>query len=108
MKPNGSVARLLPYASPLPSRTSPQRIDRIKSTLSSDLDHLFASTLHTVTKESKVNEMEKSRNMADLGECLRTYDVLGLWRDAEDVLKREVVREFIKKVRSLLELLPLY
>lgn len=37
--------------------------------------------------------------MADLTECLRTYDMLGLWRDAEDVVRREVVRDFVKKVR---------
>lgn len=36
--------------------------------------------------------------MADLTEYLRTYDVLGLWREAEDVIKREVVRSFVKKV----------
>lgn len=42
--------------------------------------------------------MEKAKLNADLTECLRTYDVLGLWRDAEDVLQREVVRGFIKKV----------
>ena len=39
---------------------------------------------------------------ADLAECLRTYDILGLWRDAEDVLRREVVRGFVKKVRPLI------
>jgi hypothetical protein len=76
-----------------------QRIDRIQSTLSSDLDHLFASTLVTVTGEGKLSEVEKAKLNADLTECLRTYDVLGLWRDAEDVLRREVVRGFIKRVR---------
>ncbi|KAI0709565.1 COG complex component [Cerioporus squamosus] len=78
------------------------RVDRIKSTLSSDLDHLFATTLHALVggkdgKASKVTEIEKSKLYADITECLRTYDVLGLWRDAEDVLRREVVREFVKK-----------
>ncbi|KAI0744038.1 COG complex component [Daedaleopsis nitida] len=79
------------------------RIDRIKSTLSSDLDHLFATTLHALlgskdhSKGTKVSEIEKSKLYADITECLRTYDVLGLWRDAEDVLRREVVREFVKK-----------
>ncbi|KAH9929602.1 COG complex component [Epithele typhae] len=70
------------------------RVDRIKSTLSSDLDHLFSTTLR---KASKVTEIEKSKLYADITECLRTYDVLGLWRDAEDVLRREVVRDFTKK-----------
>ena len=45
-----------------------------------------------------MTEIEKSKLYADVTECLRTYDVLGLWRDAEDVLRREVVREFVKKV----------
>ncbi|KAI8993989.1 COG complex component [Trametes punicea] len=80
------------------------RIDRIKSTLSSDLDHLFAATLSTLvggkdhpSRPSKVSETEKSKLYADVTECLRTYDVLGLWRDAEDVIGREVVRGFVKK-----------
>ena len=80
-----------------------QRIDRIKSTLSSDLDHLFATTLKSLVgggqgKTSRPSEIEKSKLYADVTECLRTYDMLGLWRDAEDVLRREVVREFVKKV----------
>ncbi|EPT04594.1 hypothetical protein FOMPIDRAFT_1140249 [Fomitopsis schrenkii] len=78
------------------------RIDRIKSTLSSDLDHLFASTLTSITsssrdKDGKTVELDKGKWIADVTECLRTYDVLGLWHDAEDVLRREVVRDFIKK-----------
>ncbi|PIL35979.1 hypothetical protein GSI_01639 [Ganoderma sinense ZZ0214-1] len=77
------------------------RIDRIKSTLSSDLDHLFATTLNSLVgsrgKSGKVTDIEKSKLYADVTECLRTYDGLGLWRDAEDVLRREVVREFVKK-----------
>jgi conserved oligomeric Golgi complex subunit 2 len=39
--------------------------------------------------------------MMDLMECLRTYDLLGLWRDAEDVLRREVVRRFVRKVNKI-------
>ncbi|KDQ57488.1 hypothetical protein JAAARDRAFT_177682 [Jaapia argillacea MUCL 33604] len=88
------------------------RIDRIKSTLSSDLDHLFASTLLALTsqnsisnssttanktKPTKTTETEKAKLVSDLTECLRTYDLLGLWRDAEDVVRREVVRPFVKK-----------
>jgi hypothetical protein len=78
-----------------------QRIDRIHSTLSSDLDHVFQSTLIALTDgkgEGKVTEIDKAKWTADLSECLRTYDVLSLWRDAEDVLRRVVVRGFIKKV----------
>ncbi|TFK44741.1 COG complex component [Crucibulum laeve] len=76
------------------------QIDRIQSTLSSDLDHLFATILSTLTDtkgDSRASELERAKCIADLTECLRTYDLLGLWRDAEDVLRREVVRGFIKK-----------
>ena len=47
---------------------------------------------------SKLAEADKAKRMADLAECLRTYDALQLWHDAEDVLRREVMREFVKKV----------
>ncbi|KAJ6625598.1 oligomeric golgi complex component, COG2-domain-containing protein [Mycena sp. CBHHK59/15] len=76
------------------------RIDRIRSTLSSDLDHLFSSTLLALTDNKtngKISEVEKAKSTADLTECLRTYDAMGLWRDAEDVLRRDVVRRFVKK-----------
>ena len=46
----------------------------------------------------KLAETDKAKRMADLTECLRTYDALQLWRDAEDVLRRDVLREFVKKV----------
>lgn len=49
-------------------------------------------------KETTIMDVEKSKWMADITECLRSYDVLHLWRDAEDVLRREVVRGFVKKV----------
>lgn len=49
-------------------------------------------------EDGKATEVEKAKWTADLTECLRTYDILGLWRDAEDVLRREVVRGFVKKV----------
>lgn len=86
----------------LPATLDAQRIDRIQSTLSSDLDHLFAMTLVALTDgkgEGKATEVEKARWTANLTECLRTYDMLGLWRDAEDILRKEVVRVFVKKAR---------
>ena len=49
----------------------------------------------------KVTEGEKIKLISDLTECLRTYDALGLWRDAEDVVRRELTRDFIKKVCRL-------
>ncbi|EEB92639.1 hypothetical protein MPER_08821, partial [Moniliophthora perniciosa FA553] len=76
------------------------RIDRIQSTISSDLDHLFGASLVALTDakgEGKVTDVEETKLLADLTECLKTYDMLGLWRDAEDVLKRDVLRPFIRK-----------
>lgn len=84
-----------------------QRIDRIKSTLSSDLDHLFSSTLASLTEGKDIvratgtGELDKAKTVADVTECLRTYDMLGLWQDAEEVLRTDVVRSFVKKVCSL-------
>ena len=84
-----------------------QRIDRIKSTLSSDLDHLFSSTLVALVegKEAgklvRASEADKARWLGDVTECLRTYDILGLWRDAEEVIRTDVVREFVKKVGTI-------
>jgi len=53
--------------------------------------------------ENRGSELEKSKWIADLTECLRTYDILGLWRDAEDVIRQEVVRNFVKKVCYFLQ-----
>ncbi|KAF4563335.1 hypothetical protein EYR36_003778 [Pleurotus pulmonarius] len=60
------------------------RLDRIQSTLSSDLDHFFTATVTSIL-------------MADLAECLRAYDMLGLWQDAEEILQKQVVRGFVRK-----------
>ncbi|KAL0956582.1 hypothetical protein HGRIS_002720 [Hohenbuehelia grisea] len=76
------------------------RIDRIQSTLSADLDHLFAATLKTLIdgkEETKLADMDRAKLLADLTECLRIYDTLGLWQDAEEILRTQVVREFVKK-----------
>lgn len=53
----------------------------------------------------KQPEAERAKLMSDLTDCLRAYDMLGLWRDAEDVIRRELVREFAKKVRILYSLI---
>ncbi|KAF8161129.1 COG complex component [Crassisporium funariophilum] len=76
------------------------RVDRVQSTLSSDLDQLFAQTVILLTDpkgENKGTELERTKWTTDLTECFRTYDILGLWRDAEDVIRQEVVRAFVKK-----------
>ncbi|GJE92723.1 COG complex component [Phanerochaete sordida] len=79
------------------------RIDRIKSTLSSDLDHLFSSTVLSLTqgrdiaRSADTTELDKAKVLNDVADCLRTYDMLGLWQDAEEVLRTDVVRSFVKK-----------
>ncbi|KAG6820743.1 hypothetical protein H0H93_012389 [Arthromyces matolae] len=85
-----------------------ERIDRIQSTISSDLDHVFATLLIALVGgkgEGKVSEMEGNKLIVDVTECMRTYDILGLWRDAEDVLRKEVIRPFVKKASSLFMIL---
>ncbi|KAH7926725.1 COG complex component [Leucogyrophana mollusca] len=74
-------------------------VDRIQTTLSSDLDHLFASTLISLTNnvDGKISEIERAKATADLTEYLRIYDTLGLWRTAEELLKRDVMQGFIRK-----------
>lgn len=52
----------------------------------------------TALGTGKLAEADRAKRMADLTECLRTYDALQLWRDAEDVLRRDILREFVKKV----------
>lgn len=76
------------------------RLDRIQSTLSSDLDHFFTATVTSIvdgTGSNKTSEIDKAKLMADLAECLRAYDMLGLWQDAEEILQKQVVRWFVRK-----------
>jgi hypothetical protein len=65
-------------------------MDRIKSTLFSDLDKVFATAL--------ASDTDKTKSVADVLECLRTYDTLGLWREAEEIIRKNVVDSFVKKV----------
>jgi hypothetical protein len=46
------------------------------------------------------SDTDKTKSAADVLECLRTYDVLGLWREAEEIIRRNVVDPFVKKVRD--------
>jgi hypothetical protein len=75
------------------------RIDRIQSTLTSDLDHVFSAILNSLTdiKAGKVLDLERAKLYVDLTECLRIYDSLHLWRVAEEILQRDVMQAFIKK-----------
>ncbi|KAF8910351.1 oligomeric golgi complex component, COG2-domain-containing protein [Mucidula mucida] len=75
------------------------RIDRIQSTLSSDLDHHFSTLLQALTegKGDRKTLDAKDKLPIDLTECMHTYDMLGLWRDAEDIIRRDIVRRFVKK-----------
>jgi conserved oligomeric Golgi complex subunit 2 len=45
-----------------------------------------------------LSEQDKARRRSDVKECLRTYDVLRGWREAEAVVRREIVQSFIKQV----------
>ncbi|KAG0704468.1 oligomeric golgi complex component, COG2-domain-containing protein [Suillus ampliporus] len=75
------------------------RIDRIQSTLTSDLDHLFSAILCSLTdiKAGKVSDLERAKLYVDMTECLRIYDSLRLWRVAEEIMRRDVMQSFIKK-----------
>lgn len=76
----------------------------MQSTLTSDLDHLFSVILGSLTdvKAGKVSELERAKLYVDLTECLRIYDSLRLWRVAEEIMRREVMQTFIKKVWDVL------
>jgi hypothetical protein len=43
---------------------------------------------------------ERARLTAELVECFKIYDALKMWREAEEVIRRDLVRPFIKKVRK--------
>lgn len=75
------------------------RIDRIQSTLTSDLDHVFSAILSSLTdiKAGRVLDLERAKLYVDLTECLRIYDSLHLWRVAEEIMRRDVMQAFIKK-----------
>ncbi|KAG2146390.1 oligomeric golgi complex component, COG2-domain-containing protein [Suillus bovinus] len=75
------------------------RIDRIQSTLTSDLDHIFSAILTSLTniEAGKVIDLERAKLYVDLTECLRIYDSLHLWRVAEEIMRRDVMQAFIKK-----------
>ncbi|KAB5596054.1 Conserved oligomeric Golgi complex subunit 2 [Ceratobasidium theobromae] len=73
--------------------TFSQRIDRITSTLSRDLDHHLSSTLRTLTDPSTIPTTapsERVRLTAELVECFKIYDALKMWREAEDVVRRDL------------------
>lgn len=81
-----------------------QRIDRITSTLSRDLDHHLSSTLRALTDPSTLPSTasaERVRLTSELVECFKIYDALRMWREAEEVVRRDLVRPFMKKVRIL-------
>ncbi|KAG1752981.1 oligomeric golgi complex component, COG2-domain-containing protein [Suillus lakei] len=75
------------------------RIDRIQSTLTSDLDHVFSAILGSLTdtKAGKVSDQERAKLYVDLTECLRIYDSLHLWRVVEEIMRRDVMQTFVKK-----------
>ena len=73
--------------------------------MTSDLEHHFTTVLLKVTSTEKEEspktskpDLERTKYLTELTDCLRAYDMLALWRDAEDIIRREVVRGFVKKV----------
>lgn len=66
------------------------RIERARSALQRDLAALFRETLKSSDRPAKKEA---------LIECLRTYETLGLVREAEDLVKREVVLPGLAEVR---------
>jgi conserved oligomeric Golgi complex subunit 2 len=54
------------------------------------LDKVFATAL--------TSDTDKAKSITDVFECLRTYDVLGLWGEAEEIIRKNVVDSFVKKV----------
>ncbi|KIO31284.1 hypothetical protein M407DRAFT_68051 [Tulasnella calospora MUT 4182] len=74
------------------------RVTRIKTTLSRDLDHLFSDTLVSLTSSTieTASVTDKARWTSDLTECLKTYDLLRNWRDAEEAVRRDLVQPFVK------------
>ena len=54
-------------------------------------------------RDTRATEADKARWLGDVTECLRTYDILGLWGDAEEAIRTDVVREFVKNVSMLYE-----
>lgn len=86
-----------------------QRIKRIKSTLASDLEGSLKSILNSLTganpttsKATKFQEPRQNAHVSELNDTLRTYDMLCLWRDAEDIIRHETIREFLKKVVAII------
>ena len=76
-----------------------QRMDRIESTLSRDLDLAFSATMISLTSSSSdLSTAARSRNTAELSECLKIYDMLGKWDSAEEVIRQDLVQPFVKKV----------
>ncbi|KAH9060723.1 hypothetical protein EDB87DRAFT_1576675 [Lactarius vividus] len=68
------------------TRSNGFRINRIQSTLSRDLEHLFSDTAPALDT-GKLPGDDKAK-----------HEALQLWRNAEDVLRRDVLREFVKKL----------
>ena len=60
----------------------------------SDLTAFFSAALLA----SPVSQADRARNNADLNECFKIFDALGLHREAEEVIRRELIRPFAKKV----------
>jgi conserved oligomeric Golgi complex subunit 2 len=68
-------------------QTLQPRIDNVHASLTTTLSTLFINSL-------------SAQSYPDIALSLRTYDLLGLYSDAEHVLRTHLVRPFIQKVLS--------
>ncbi|CCA68650.1 related to ERG8-phosphomevalonate kinase [Serendipita indica DSM 11827] len=73
------------------------RIDRIKDTLLRDLNQFFSNTLQTFINSSDKSPQDRLLAKAELSECLKTYDMLDMHEDAEEIIREQIVRPFTRR-----------
>ncbi|KIM30529.1 hypothetical protein M408DRAFT_22024 [Serendipita vermifera MAFF 305830] len=74
------------------------RIDRIKETISRDLDQLFGNAISSLVNGSEISVQERARLISDVSECFKSYDVLGIREEAEEILRAKIMRPFVNRV----------
>ncbi|KAG8834249.1 Type I HSP40 co-chaperone [Serendipita sp. 399] len=74
------------------------RIDRIKETFSRDLDQFFGTTLQSFLSSSENSTHERVRLFGELSECFKTYDMLDIHAEAEEIIRLQVLQPFVRRV----------
>ncbi|KAG8756299.1 hypothetical protein FRC14_003179, partial [Serendipita sp. 396] len=74
------------------------RIDRIRETFSRDLDQFFGSTLQSFLNSSENSTHERAYLFGELSECFKTYDVLDMHREAEEIIRLQIMQPFVRRV----------